>query len=386
MAIDFGRMAKGIATGYLGAKIANTEANDALNADILRAAGLEYHTKTLPEHRKTEKQRASEYKQISLLLESEEAADYFDANDFILGDGKSVERVQSFLENKSIKANAFKDYIPTTNYADRYNTRSASLEERSAQIHKDLGMRQGGIGYSTIEGLITKPMGEQETTTSEVTTAGPSEQIEGTPIATSPMETKTVTSTLPRTTELSAVSDFFISKAGVSNVGSESDIASAFSTIGTRGFSQGITFDPVTKTYSTNFAGAKNTEYNAIKSVLNDIAPQFKMEDGKTNLSAAAEAADRQLYNQTQGFTSDIVTNFNEVRDAKGTTSSKGGSFTPDFFNQFSNPQEQKVALIQHMSQLGTKSEMLYYALNFPSDVKFSDGTLVQQILLKAVS
>ena len=74
MAIDFGRMARGVATGYLSAKIANTEANDALNADILRAAGLEYHTKTLPEHRKTEKQRASEYKQISLLLESEEAA------------------------------------------------------------------------------------------------------------------------------------------------------------------------------------------------------------------------------------------------------------------------------------------------------------------------
>ena len=31
MAIDFGRMARGIATGYLGAKIANTEANDTNN-------------------------------------------------------------------------------------------------------------------------------------------------------------------------------------------------------------------------------------------------------------------------------------------------------------------------------------------------------------------
>ena len=386
MAIDFGRMAKGIATGYLGAKIANTEANDALQGDIIRSAGIQYYEKTLPEHRKTEKKRASEYKQISLYLESEEAADYFDANDFILGDGDSLKRVQNFLENKSIKKDAFKDYIPTTNYGDRYNTRSTSVEERGKEIHKNLGMRQGGIGYSTIEGLVTKPMDQQETTTSEVTTAGASEQIEGTPIATSPMETKTVTSTLPRTTELSVVSDFFISKAGVSNVGSESDIAAAFSTIGTRGFSQGITFDPVTKTYSTNFAGTKNTEYNAIKSVLNDIAPQFKMDDGKTNLSAAAEAADRQLYNQTQGFTSDIVTNFNEVKDAKGTTGSTGGSFTPDFFNEFSNPQEQKVALIQHMSQLGTKSEMLFYALNFPSDVKFSDGTSVQQILIKAVS
>ena len=32
MAIDWGRMTRGVATGYLGAKIANTEANDALKA------------------------------------------------------------------------------------------------------------------------------------------------------------------------------------------------------------------------------------------------------------------------------------------------------------------------------------------------------------------
>ena len=93
-----------------------------------------------------------------------------------------------------------------------------------------------------------------------------------------------------------------------------------------------------------------------------------------------------QLYNQTQGFTSDIVTNFKDTATVDGITGSTGGSFTPDFFNEFSNPQEQKVALIQHMSQLGTKSEMLYYALNFPSDVKFSDGASVQQVLIKAVS
>ena len=49
MAIDWGRVAKGVTTGYLSAKIANTEANDALQADIIRAAGLEYHTKTRPE-------------------------------------------------------------------------------------------------------------------------------------------------------------------------------------------------------------------------------------------------------------------------------------------------------------------------------------------------
>ncbi len=49
MAIDWGRMARGVATGYLGAKIANTEANDGLNANIIETAGLNFYKNTLPE-------------------------------------------------------------------------------------------------------------------------------------------------------------------------------------------------------------------------------------------------------------------------------------------------------------------------------------------------
>ena len=48
MAIDWGRMARGVATGYLGAKIANTEANDKLNANIIERAGLNFYENTLP--------------------------------------------------------------------------------------------------------------------------------------------------------------------------------------------------------------------------------------------------------------------------------------------------------------------------------------------------
>ena len=122
MAIDWGRVAKGVTTGYLSAKIANTAANDELNADIIRAAGLEYYTKTLPDFKDTEKNKATAYKQISTYFDSEQAADYFDANGFITGDGQDLERIQTLLENKKIKKDAFKDYIPTTNYADRYST------------------------------------------------------------------------------------------------------------------------------------------------------------------------------------------------------------------------------------------------------------------------
>ena len=57
MAIDFGRMARGVATGYLSAKIANTEANDALKADIIKQASLNFYNNTLPEYQKKEKNR-----------------------------------------------------------------------------------------------------------------------------------------------------------------------------------------------------------------------------------------------------------------------------------------------------------------------------------------
>ena len=379
MAIDWGRVARGVGTGYLSAKIANTEANDALQADIIRAAGLEYHTKTRPEFETTEKKRASEYKQISLLLGSEEAADYFDANEFILGDGKSVERVQSFLDNKNIKKGAFKYYIPTTNYADRYNTRSTSLEERSAQIHQNLGMRQGGIGNSVIEGLVTKPMDQQETTTREVTTAGPSEQIEGTPIVTSPMETKTVTDTTPRTTELSDVSTFFTPKVSVLDIGKETDIASSAASY--RGFGEGIKRDQF-GVVTVTFAGNKDIEYNAFKNVMNDLSSMYEAKDGKVNLSMVAEAANTQLYRQTQGTVQNWVTDDFTKSAVKGEETYTASGFNEEFNSSFATDKEKKVAIMQHMSSLGNKSEQQYFAKSFPNNITFSDKTNVREFLI----
>jgi hypothetical protein len=379
MAIDWGRVAQGVGTGYLSAKIANTEANDALQGDIIRAAGLEYYTKTLPKFKDTEKKRVSEYKQIALHLESEEAADYFDANEFILGDGKSLERVKNFLEKKSIKKGAFKDYIPTTNYADRYNTRSTSLEERSSQIHQNLGMRQGGIGNSTIEGLVTKPMDQQETTTREVTTAGPSEQIEGTPITTSPMETKTVTDTTPRTTELSDVSTFFTPKVSVLNIGKETDIASSAASY--RGFGEGIKRDQF-GVVTVKFAGNKDIEYNAFKNVMNDLSSMYEAKDAKVNLSMVAESANAQLYKQTQGTVQNWVTDDFKKGAIQGQETYTASGFNEEFNSNFSTDKEKKVAIAQHMVSLGNKSEQQYFAISFPNNITFSDGTNVREFLI----
>ena len=384
MAIDWGRMAKGVATGYLGAKIANTEANDALNARIIEAAGLKYYDETLPEFEKNEKNRASAYKQLTTMLGSEEAADYFDANGFITGDGKDIERITKMLEDKNIKADAFKNYMPTTNYSDRYKTRATSIEDRSAQIHKDLGMRQGGIGKSTIEGLVTKPMDVDGTTTETVTTPGVEpQQIEGTPIMTSgtPEKTEEITTTIPRTTADTAMSEFFISKTGVLDIGKTSDIEDAASNF--RGFGDGMTMDALGNK-QLNLLGSKKVELAAFKSVMNDVAQQYETEDGKVSLSLAAEAANKKLRVQTQGIIGDnevsMVDGYTQA-NIKGKESYTATGFSADFENSFEgNTKREKILL--YISTLGTKSEAQYFAQSFPTNLTFDDGVNIRQYLL----
>jgi len=374
MAIDWGRVAKGVTTGYLSAKIANTAANDELNADIIRAAGLEYYTKTLPDFKDTEKNKATAYKQISTYFDSEQAADYFDANGFITGDGQDLERIQTLLENKKIKKDAFKDYIPTTNYADRYNTRVSSIEERSAQIHQDLGMRQGGIGKSTMEGLVTKPMDADGTTTETVTT--PETQVG--PVIT-PEKTDTITSTIPRTTEMEGISTFFTSKTSVLDIGKETDIAASVGSY--RGFGEGIKTDQFGIT-TIKFAGSKNIEYNAFKNVMNDLSSQYETEDGKVNLSMVAEATNAQLHNQTQGTVALWVTDDFTSSGVKGQEVWTASGFNEDFNSTFPTDVEKKQAIAQHIASLGNKSEQQYFAISFPKNVTFSNGASVRDFLM----
>ena len=88
---------------------------------------------------------------------------------FFKGDGKDVERALEMLKDKDIKPEAFKDYIPTENYSDRYKQRQTDFESRFDGVKKTFNMQGSGIGPSTISGLLTKPEGDI-TTTETVTT------------------------------------------------------------------------------------------------------------------------------------------------------------------------------------------------------------------------
>ena len=381
---------RGILTGFGMAAIKDKEAKDNAKMEVVKAAGIDYHTNQLPAHKKSEASRAKEYSMVSKLLNSEEAADYFEANGFITGDGKGVERVQSYLENNSIKADAFKDYVPTENYSDRYKQRQTDFESRFDVVRKNLDFQGSGIGPSTINGLLTKPEGDITTTEQVTTPAVEAQQIEGTPIMTSgtPEKTEEVTTTLPRTSSESSMSEFFIPKGVTSNLGKESDIAAAVSTIGNRNFSKGININPETGAVSMTFGNVKNTEYSAIKAVMNDLAPSYTQEDGKTNLSAVTEAADRQLYNQTQGFTSQLFEgdSFKLTETTEGITGSTAGNFKPDFIQEYSTPLEMQKFFVSHMTKLGTKSEQKYFALSFPADAVYPGTTTnIRATLLTAV-
>ena len=381
---------RGILTGFGMAAIKDKEAKDNAKMEVVKAAGIDYHTNQLPAHKKSEASRAKEYSMVSKLLNSEEAADYFEANGFITGDGKGVERVQSYLENNSIKADAFKDYVPTENYSDRYKQRQTDFESRFDVVKKTFDMQGSGIGPSTINGLLTKPAGDITTTEQVTTPAVEAQQIEGTPIMTSgtPEKTEEVTTTLPRTSSESSMSEFFIPKGVTSNLGKESDIAAAVSTVGNRNFSKGININPETGAVSMTFGNVKNTEYSAIKAVMNDLAPSYTQEDGKTNLSAVTEAADRQLYNQTQGFTSQLFEgdSFKPTETIEGITGSTAGNFKPDFIQEYSTPLEMQKFFVSHMTKLGTKSEQRYFALSFPANAVYPGTTTnIRATLLTAV-
>jgi len=371
---------RGILTGFGMAAIKDKEAKDNAKMEVVKAAGLDYHTNQLPAHKKAETNRAQAYTQLTKILGSEEAADYFDANGFITGDGKDVERIQAMLEDKGIKPDAFKDYVPTSNYSDRYKQRQTDFESRFDVVKKTFDMQGSGIGPSTITGLLTKPEGDM-TRTEEVTTpAVEAEQIPGTPIMTSgtPERTETITTEIPRTTADSAMSEFFVSKTGVLDIGKTSDIEKAASNF--RGFGEGMTTDALGNT-TLNIMGNKAVELAAFKSVMNDVAQQYETEDGKVSLSLSAQAADEKLRFQTQGVIGDnetaILNDYKETVVGGETTYTASGFRTENqFLDNFEGDNMQQ-KMYRYLATLNSKSESQYFALSFPPGLKYP-GTQIE--------
>ena len=155
MAIDWGRVAMGVVTGYLGAKIANTEAHDKMNGEIQKAAGINFHTNTYPDWQKKERVREREFKQIAEFFGSDDAANYFGDQGAITGDGKSLDTILATLKAKKMDPNKFaKDFKwEGSTYEERKAERFTDIQD-AGRIATDLSTGSSKIGPMTVKNQL----------------------------------------------------------------------------------------------------------------------------------------------------------------------------------------------------------------------------------------
>ena len=196
MAIDFGRMARGIATGYLGAKIANTEANDRLKEDIIRQSGENFYNNTLPEFQKREKNRENTYNQVSKIY-GNDVAEYFDQGGFMTGLSTDFETINEMLsENDNFNRDKLKAYLEGVDggtYASRKEKRFSSMADQEKFVMGNLTKNQ--LGSMTIMNQLG--IGETKEQPAETMTTGETQTV-----APVPPEEDTTTTKLPSFEEI----------------------------------------------------------------------------------------------------------------------------------------------------------------------------------------
>ena len=149
MAIDFGRMARGVVTGYLDAKIRNTEANDQLKANIIEAAGIDYYQNEEPRLKKQEETFEKEYSQISGIY-GKPFADALVNQKFITGDGTALENVQSILEKSNINVEALK----TMKFPSFEEAKKQMVDKRKQKEQSINNLIKNGFGANTSKSLL----------------------------------------------------------------------------------------------------------------------------------------------------------------------------------------------------------------------------------------
>ena len=237
---------RGIATGFLQAKIRNTEANDALKAQTLARVGETLIGETIPNAVAAEKVRRTNYDNL--------AADYgvpfaelADVRKFTVDD-TSMKRLDELLENNQLDKEKLKNVNFETDYNNRYNQRVESAQNKYGDILKQLGVDGiGALGYNTVEALV-KPT----TTTTKDQMA---DAVVQTPVKFDSMQLK----------------DYLVPMSGTYQIGATefAKVAQPF-----RGFGSAIQFD-AQGNVDFNLPGTKDVEYRALYAVTNDVSSQF---------------------------------------------------------------------------------------------------------------
>ena len=176
MAIDFGRLVQGVATGAMGQFNAEVAAKDKMKGEMIQRAGLNFYENTLPEFQKKEKSRKETYDKLAGKF-GVDVAEYFGQNNFITGDANDYKNILVQLgDSPDIKADQLKKYLEATDssYTKRAQGRFDAIKEREKTI---MGLTTGDskIGDMTAKLQIPESTPMTETTEEVVTPA-----VEGT--------------------------------------------------------------------------------------------------------------------------------------------------------------------------------------------------------------
>ena len=177
MAIDFGRMIQGVATGAMGQFNAEVAAKDKMKGEIIQRAGLNFYEETLPAFQKKEESRKKTYNILAGRF-GVDVAEYFGQN-YITGDPNDYKNILIQLgNNPEIKADKLKQYLKATDssYTKRAKSRFDAIKEREKTI---MGLTTGDskIGTMTAQLQIPESTPITETTEEIVTPA-----VEGTQV------------------------------------------------------------------------------------------------------------------------------------------------------------------------------------------------------------
>ena len=148
MAIDFGRAARGIATGYLSAKVADTAAQDDLNRQFILQATDQYFNVDKPNFVADEKKRSANINFIATKL-SPVYANYADANDITLSDVNT----RDFISSINDLSNEDKFKLEST-IVSRKKERTKTFDEQNKFVTDGFKNLKGGFGSMNMTNMF----------------------------------------------------------------------------------------------------------------------------------------------------------------------------------------------------------------------------------------
>ena len=148
MAIDFGRAARGIATGYLTAKVADTAAQDELNREFILQATNQYFNVDKPNFIADEKKRSANIDFIATKL-SPVYANYADARGITLNDVNT----RDFISSINDLSNEDKFKLEST-ITQRKKQRTQTFDEKNKFITDQFANLPGGPGSTNITSMF----------------------------------------------------------------------------------------------------------------------------------------------------------------------------------------------------------------------------------------